>query len=152
MPISASQTQIVVADAGPLIALGRVDSLALLPALFAEVQVTETVLAECLARPDLSDAKRVAAALSAGWLIPCPDVLPAAGGRLDPGESSAIARALEIGAGLLLDDRAAVVCARGTGPESDRNLGYPGACQAAGETGSGGTADRTAAGQRALSR
>lgn len=123
MPISASRTQIVVADAGPLIALGRVDSLALLPALFAEVQVTETVLAECLARPDLVDAKRVAAALSAGWLMPCPDVLPAAGGRLDPGESSAIARALEIGAGLLLDDRAAVVYARGLGLKVIGTLG-----------------------------
>lgn len=115
MPISASRAPIVVADAGPLIALGRVDALALLPALFAEVQVTETVLAECLARPDLIDAQRVAAALAAGWLVPCPDVLPPASGRLDPGESSAIARALEIGAGLLLDDRAAVVYARGLG-------------------------------------
>ena len=123
MPISASQAQIVVADAGPLIALGRVDSLALLSTLFAEVQVTETVLAECLARPDLADAKRVAAALSAGWLMPCPDVLPAAGGRLDPGESSAIARALEIGAGLLLDDRAAVVYARGLGLKVIGTLG-----------------------------
>lgn len=123
MPISASQAQIVVADAGPLIALGRVDSLALLPALFAEVQVTETVLAECLARPDLADAKRVAAALAAGWLIPCPDLLSSAGGRLDPGESSAIARALEIGAGLLLDDRAAVVYARGLGLKVIGTLG-----------------------------
>lgn len=115
MPISASRAQIVVADAGPLIALGRLDALALLPQLFASVQVTETVLAECVARPDLIDAQRVAAALAAGWLVPCPDVLPAVGGRLDPGESSAIARALEIGAGLLLDDRAAVVYARGLG-------------------------------------
>jgi len=123
LPISASRARIVVADAGPLIALGRVDSLALLPALFAEVQVTETVLAECLARPDLIDAQRVAAALTAGWLVPCPDVLPPAGGRLDPGESSAIARALEIGAGLLLDDRAAVVYARGLGLKVIGTLG-----------------------------
>lgn len=123
MPTSASQAQIVVADAGPLIALGRLDALALLPQLFANVQVTETVLAECVSRPELVDAQRVAAALAAGWLVPCPDVLPAAGGRLDPGESSAIARALEIGAGLLLDDRAAVVYARGLGLKVIGTLG-----------------------------
>jgi predicted nucleic acid-binding protein len=123
LPISASRAQIVIADAGPLIALGRLDQLALLPALFVEVQVTETVLAECLARPDLVDAQRIAAALSSGWLKRCQDVLPPAAGRLDPGESSAIARALEIGAGLLLDDRAAVVFARGLGLKVIGTLG-----------------------------
>jgi predicted nucleic acid-binding protein len=119
----ASRPSIVVADAGPLIALGRLDSLALLPALFAEVQVTETVLAECRAQPGLPDARRIAAALESGWIKSCPDVLPPAAGRLDPGESSAIARALEIGAGLLMDDRAAVVYARGLGLKVIGTLG-----------------------------
>ena len=41
-----TSVRIVVADAGPLIALGRLDALHLLPALFAEVQVTTKVLAE----------------------------------------------------------------------------------------------------------
>lgn len=60
MRISSERVSIVVADAGALIALGRL-------------------------RP------------------------------LDPGESSAIARAREIGAGLLMDDRAAVAHARAIG-------------------------------------
>ena len=51
MPTSVEGSQIVVADAGPLIALGRIDALQLLPRLFARVEVTETVVAECLARP-----------------------------------------------------------------------------------------------------
>ncbi len=53
-----TSARIVVADAGPLIALGRLDALHLLPKLFAEIQVTATVLDECLARPGLIDAQR----------------------------------------------------------------------------------------------
>lgn len=115
----------VVADAGPLIALGRLNVLRLLPNLFDDVQVTEALLGECLARPDLLDAKRIADTLARGWLTPCPDVLPPAVGRLDPGESGAIARAIEIGAGLLLDDRAAVF-ARGLGLKRIGTLGILG--------------------------
>ena len=40
---------IVIADAGPLIALARIDQLSLLPALFDEVVVTEAVANELLA-------------------------------------------------------------------------------------------------------
>jgi predicted nucleic acid-binding protein len=43
-----SATRVVVADAGPLIALGRLDILAVLANLFEQVQVPELVLAECL--------------------------------------------------------------------------------------------------------
>lgn len=82
MPISADRPSVVVADAGPPIALGRLDALTLLRALFSEVQVTKTVLAECLKQPDLRDARRVADAVAAGWLQPCPDVLPPEAGRL----------------------------------------------------------------------
>lgn len=123
MPTSIDPTRVVVADAGPLIALGRLNELRLLPELFGDVQVTQTVITECLARPDLPDAQRIASALACGWLKPCPDVSPPAAGRLDPGESSAITRALEIGAGLLLDDRAAVAFARGLGLKVIGTLG-----------------------------
>lgn len=109
---TTAATRIVVADAGPLIALGRLDALRLLPALFAEIQVTATVLAECAARPGFIDAQRIEQAVQEGWLKPCVNQFEGPGGRLDPGEASAIARALEIDAGLLLDDRAAVVYAR----------------------------------------
>jgi len=110
-----TSVRIVVADAGPLIALGRLDALHLLPALFAEVQVTAMVLAECAARPGFIDAQRIEQAVRDGWLKPCADQFEKPSGRLDPGEASAIARALEIDAGLLLDDRAAVVYARALG-------------------------------------
>ncbi len=110
-----SSVRIVVADAGPLIALGRLDALHPLPALFAEIQVTATVLAECAARREFVDAQRIGQAVQAGWLKPCADHFEESGGRLDPCEASAIARALEIDAGLLLDDRAAVVYARALG-------------------------------------
>ena len=54
MPLSS--VDIVVSDAGPLISLGRLDLLSLLPALFSKVQVPQQVLAECLVR--LAMAKR----------------------------------------------------------------------------------------------
>jgi predicted nucleic acid-binding protein len=118
-----TSVRIVVADAGPLIALGRLDALHLLPALFAEIQVTATVLAECAARPDFIDAQRIGQAVRDGWLKPCADQFEGPSGRLDPGEASAIARALEIDAGLLLDDRAAVVYARALGLKVIGTLG-----------------------------
>lgn len=120
LPTSA---RIVVADAGPLIALGRLDALHLLPALFAEIQVTATVLTECAARPGFIDAQRIEQAVRKGWLKPCVDDFEIPSGRLDPGEASAIARALAIEAGLLLDDRAAVVYARAIGLKVIGTLG-----------------------------
>ena len=115
--------RIVVADSGPLIALGRLDALHLLPVLFSEIQVTATVLAECAARQEFVDAQRIRKAVQAGWLKPCADSFEGPGGRLDPGEASAIARALEIDAGLLIDDRAAVVYARALGLKVIGTLG-----------------------------
>lgn len=104
MPSSAGR--VVVSDAGPLIALGRLDLLSLLPALFAQVQVPRAVLNECMARPQNADAARIRLALDQQWLIPC-DATPITMQGLDLGERAAIARALEIGAGLLADDRTA---------------------------------------------
>lgn len=113
----------VVADAGPLIALGRLYRLELLPRLFADVQVTGTVLDECLAQPELPDAQRIAAALTAGHIRRCPDSERVEAGPLDPGESSAIVHAREIGAGLVMDDRAAVRHARAIGLKVIGTLG-----------------------------
>lgn len=109
-----SALRVVVSDAGPLIALGRLDLLTLLPALFAQVQVPQAVLNECLARPENADAARIRAAVGQGWLTPC-DATPIAAEGLDLGERAAIARAVEIGAALLADDRAARQHALGLG-------------------------------------
>jgi hypothetical protein len=100
--------RVVVSDSGPLICLGRLDLLQLLPALFAEVQVPEQVLAECASRPQSPDAAYITAAIEQGWLTPS-GPQPMAEGPLGRGERAAIARALAIGAGLLSDDQEARV-------------------------------------------
>lgn len=149
MPTSA---RIIVADSGPLIALGRLDALHLLPALFSEIQVTATVMAECAARPEFVDAQRIDLAVQAGWLKPCEDHIEQPGGRLDPGEAIAIARALEIDAGLLLDDRAAVVYARALGLQVIGCLGSACSRQTARPDRALRSADRSIAGRWALPR
>lgn len=104
MPRSAHK--VVVSDSGPLIALGRLDLLRLLPALFAQVQVPQEVIQECMARPQNVDAARIQSALDQQWLTLC-DAVPMTIPGLDLGERAAIARALELGAGLLADDQVA---------------------------------------------
>jgi uncharacterized protein len=101
---------VVVSDAGPLISLGRLDLLSVLPKVFAHVQVPTAVLDECMARPDNADAPRIRAAVDQRWLTVC-DAVPITRDGLDPGECAAIGRALQIGAGLLADDQAARLCA-----------------------------------------
>lgn len=97
---------LVIADAGPLIALSRVIRLSLLTEVFAQVFVTRTVLAECLARPDRPEGRDIEAAVLAGWITVHADVPCSFGWDLDPGEASAIAAALSARAGVLMDDRA----------------------------------------------
>jgi predicted nucleic acid-binding protein len=82
-----SALSVVVSDAGPLIALGRLDLLALLPALFAQVQVPQAVLRECLALV-LVQAKRAGHVAAIGPLI---ESLRAGGQRLS---RTAVAEAL----------------------------------------------------------
>lgn len=50
--------RIIIADAGPLIALSAIDGLSILRLLFSEVTVTESVKDECLAKTGL-DAQRI---------------------------------------------------------------------------------------------
>ena len=91
---------IVIADAGPLIALVRVDQLHLLPALFGEVVVTEAVKTELLAGV-FAETARLKAALSASWCKQQPKVAAlaersanlASTHLIGAGESSAIALA-----------------------------------------------------------
>ena len=104
MPPSA--ISVVVSDSGPLIALGRLDKVAILGGVFREVQVPRAVLAECLRQPELPDARAIQAAVGSGVLLLC-DAVPIREDGLGAGESAAIGRALEIGAALLADDLAA---------------------------------------------
>ena len=109
-----SATRVVVADSGPLIALGRLDLLSLLGQLFEQVQVPRAVYIECMARPELADAQRIQASVTSGALMLC-DAQPYAASGLDAGESAAIGRAIEIHASLLADDLAARQCAHALG-------------------------------------
>lgn len=117
MPISSAnfQLKVVVSDAGPLISLGRLDVLQVLPALFSQVQVPQQVLNECLARPGQADTDNIIAAVNAGWLGPCGLVAPLLVLTLELGETAAITRALQTGAGLLADDHRAREVARARG-------------------------------------
>lgn len=58
--------EIVVADAGPLIALGRLDKLSLLGAIFDGVIVPQAVYDETQSRPDLPDAVLLLGAVDPG--------------------------------------------------------------------------------------
>ena len=112
MPPSA--ISVVVCDAGPLIALGRLDRLGLLTILFHDVQVPQAVLAECVLRPELLDAQRIQSAVASG-LFRVRDAQPVHVDGLGAGESAAIGLAIEIGAALLADDLAARHYAHGVG-------------------------------------
>jgi len=106
---------LLIADAGPLIALSRVISLSLLADCFGAVWLTETVLAECTARPDRPEGMVILAAVKAGWLRVRPDSPSTQNWNLDPGEASAIAAALHMQARILIDDRAGRRVAHGLG-------------------------------------
>jgi uncharacterized protein len=104
--LQPSAIRVVVSDSGPLIALGRLDRMEILTAVFSEVQVPRDVIAECLSRPELSDARAIQAAVESGVLLLC-DAAPIRVDGLGAGESAAIGRAVEIGAALMADDLAA---------------------------------------------
>ena len=99
---------IVVANAGPLIALGRIGRLDFLGDLFGEVRIPEAVAAEVIG----ADPKRpgAAAAARASWLRtgPAGDTVAVTllRERLGAGESEAVVLALSLGADLLLIDEA----------------------------------------------
>ncbi len=98
--------RIDISDSGPLVALGRLDKLAILADVFREVQVPREVLAECLRRPESPDAQAIQVAVTGGILLLC-EATPIRMDGLGPGESAAIGRAMEIGAALMADDLAA---------------------------------------------
>lgn len=107
--------RVVIADAGPLIALARIDSLALLRGLFGRVCITATVRDEILpAASSFPDAGLLAHTLAEGWI----EVVDTPQGEwkplnpaIDAGEASAIHTACiwrDAGDAVLLviDDRA----------------------------------------------
>ena len=97
----------VVADAGPLIAFGRIGRLALLHQVLGEILVPQTVVAECVANAEKPGAHAIRQAFRAKLLVkvadPPPPPLPYP--MLGPGESAAIVLALKFDARLLIDEK-----------------------------------------------
>ncbi|EIJ34857.1 DUF3368 domain-containing protein [Thiothrix nivea] len=94
---------VVIADASPLIALARINHLHLLPQLFSEVFMTETVRQEVVSGGNFADSKPVEQAIKAGWLQvkKLPESQYKTANQLlldglDPGEKSSILWALEL--------------------------------------------------------
>lgn len=112
MPTS---NKLIVADTGALIALARLGLLELLSALFQQVLITPIVLKECAAKPDCAEGETIRQAVAAGHLVLSrqDQALPAWG--IDPGETSAIALAMEAGAAVLMDDKAGRTVAKQLG-------------------------------------
>ena len=109
-----------VADAGPLIALARVEKLQLLRTLFGDGLIPPAVHREVQTGSGRPGATRIGEALSAGWLrvTPLADDAQAADlvRMVDVGEAEAIALCLERKARLLLiDDAKGRKVARGAG-------------------------------------
>jgi predicted nucleic acid-binding protein len=100
--------KLLIADAGPLIAFTRLRQLDLLTQLFASVLVTDEVFNECTCRRDFAESATITEAVSRFVLRRCSTppthfelALP-----VDAGEANAIAAAVELGCGVLMDDKA----------------------------------------------
>jgi predicted nucleic acid-binding protein len=115
---------IVVADAGPLIGLARIDRFALLTSLYGPVLVPSPVLAELCADADRPGSQVLSAALAQGAIQPralvpgCEPELARLGLLLDAGEAAAILLSEQTDARfLLIDER--------RGREIARHRGVP---------------------------
>jgi predicted nucleic acid-binding protein len=95
--------KVVITDAGPLIALARIEHIHLLHQLFNEVTLTDTVEQEVLSG-QFNDSVLIKEAIQAGWLhvggssatLTSPITARAQVEGLDPGEASSILWAAEL--------------------------------------------------------
>jgi predicted nucleic acid-binding protein len=108
----------VVSDTGPLIALAKVDQLALLQQLFGQVLIPPMVQRELFAKYGVEFDRLNRALPDILHVASVSSVLPqveVATLRLDPGERQAIALAYEQSALLLIDDRLGRAAAQSLG-------------------------------------
>lgn len=102
---------VVISDAGPLIALAKVDSLFVARELFSRVRIPGAVWSECRQKPG-EDSRRIERAVRDGWISVVAVRAEQASRRfsssLGKGEREAIQLALETAESLLImDDRIA---------------------------------------------
>ena len=100
-------SRLIVADAGPLIALGKLDHIALLPKLFSKVLAPESVIAECLDDVRLPGAQAVQNALAKKLvsIVADPEGLHDQSLGLDAGERAAVLTAQKLHAHVLVDEK-----------------------------------------------
>jgi hypothetical protein len=112
---------IVVSNAGPIVALSRINHLFVLPALYETILIPQAVRDELTAR----EAPGAAEPRSAEWLqqrrVDSKTAVSLLRERLDAGESEAIVLALDLEADILLMDEA-----RGRRIAKSRNLSLTG--------------------------
>jgi len=112
--VTSLPAECVVADAGPLIALARIEGLGILRGVFRRVLVPPAVFSELEVTSVRPGAVALADAVAQGWLRRAKiDRVPARlGHALDPGEAEAIALAKQRGMLLLIDERRGRTAAR----------------------------------------
>lgn len=101
---------VVIADAGPLIALSRIARLDILQRLFDEVWITAEIRGEVLPSGDFPGTVLIAEGIEGGWIRvvqPPEGARPPINPGVDAGEASAIALADSMpGSLVIMDDRA----------------------------------------------
>jgi predicted nucleic acid-binding protein len=102
--------QIIIADAGPLIAIAKTNHLQVLQQLFDRVWIPSLVEKECMAKPGL-DTDRIAIAIKDGWLVVkvVPKLQRSVANALGAGELDSIQLALQSPKTslIIIDDRLA---------------------------------------------
>ena len=101
--------KLIVCDAGPLIALGKIGQLQLLNHLYTEIYVPDVVLKECLVNETLPGAQAIKIALANKQFIAKSPLtstfLEKDYSILDAGEKEAILLAKELKASVLIDEK-----------------------------------------------
>lgn len=100
---------IVVADAGPLIAFGKINKFSLLVDTLGKLIATQSVIQECTHHSFLPGAKEIVEAMNAGLITekkdPHHDIYKDLIPVLGKGESTSIMLAVQLNAGLLIDEK-----------------------------------------------
>lgn len=101
--------KIIIADAGPLIAFGRIKQLSLLSKALGEIIAPLSVVNECISNTSLPGAKEILVAIEKKLIVSHknPDTRDYQDlfDILGPGEAAAIVLALQLNAGLLMDEK-----------------------------------------------
>lgn len=101
---------VVIADAGPLIALSRISKLSILKDLFGDIWITAEIRDEVLPVQNFPGTAEIAEAIRAGWIhIDATEGnrRPPTNPGVDVGEASALALAEDlVGSLVIMDDRA----------------------------------------------